>query len=319
MSSRNTCASAGVMAAACLLVHSPAEAHSVCGNRVFPATLTIDDPGVTDELALPTLTYLPKNADGVQEFDASFSYTKTIVENLGLAVGDGKTWLSRGGNGWGNLDTELKYQAWCVPDLEFMGSVGLDVSWGNTGTSNFSDPFNTFTPVIDIGMGFGDLPTSLNALRPFAVTAEFSVSMPSQAHTSMVIYDVSGNPSLSTTLNPTVFNWGFTLQYSLPYMNSNIREVGGPDLLKHLVFITEAAFQTPISDVPPGGQVTTGVVQPGVVYMADTWQLALEAVIPINAASGHHVGVEAQLDFFLDDMFPNTIGKPLFGGGSNEH
>ena len=317
MSSRNIGAWLGAIgAAASLLTPSLASAHAVCGDRVFPATLAIDDPGVSDELALPTLTYLPKNSDGVQEFDAAFSYTKTIVENLGLSVSDGKTWLSPGGSGWGNLDTELKYQTWCVPEHEFMGSIGLDASWGNTGTFNFSDPFNTFSPVIDIGKGFGDLPASLNALRPFAVTAEFSVSMPSQPHTSMVVYDVSGNPSLETTLNPTVFNWGFTLQYSLPYMNSNIQEVGGPDFLKHLVFITEASFQTPIGNVPPGGQVTTGVVQPGVIYMADSWQISLEAVIPINGASGHNVGVEGELHFFFDDMFPNTLGKPLFAGGS---
>ena len=35
---------------------SPAFAHAVCGDRIFPATLGIDDPGVGDELALPTLT-----------------------------------------------------------------------------------------------------------------------------------------------------------------------------------------------------------------------------------------------------------------------
>jgi hypothetical protein len=197
-----------------------------------------------------------------------------------------------------------------------MASVGLDATWANTGTAGFSDPFNTFTPVIDIGKGFGDLPTSLNILRPFAVTAEFSLSVPSEAHTSSIVADASGNPSLSVTINPTVFNWGFTTQYSLPYMNANISEVGGPDFLKHMVAITEFAFQTPVGNVPPGGQITTGTIQPGVVYMADTWQIALEALIPINAASGHNVGAVAELHFFLDDIFPDSIGKPLFGGRS---
>ncbi len=42
-----------------LSVASGASAHAVCGNRVFPATLTIDDPGVNDELSLPTIEYLP--------------------------------------------------------------------------------------------------------------------------------------------------------------------------------------------------------------------------------------------------------------------
>ena len=70
-----------------------------------------------------------------------------------------------------------------------------------------------------------------------------------------------------------------------------------------------------VSHAPPGGYVTTGTVQPGVVYMADSWQLAVEALIPINAASGRNVGVVGQIDIFLDDMFPNSfIGKPIFGG-----
>jgi hypothetical protein len=34
--------------------NAAADAHAVCGDRIFPATLAIDDPGVTDELALPT-------------------------------------------------------------------------------------------------------------------------------------------------------------------------------------------------------------------------------------------------------------------------
>jgi hypothetical protein len=295
---------------------SQAFAHAVCGSRIFPATLAIDDPGVSDELALPTLTTIPVNSDGVREFDASFSYTKTIVENLGLSVGYGKTWLKPGGNGWGNLDTELKYMFFCNEPHEFMASVGLDATWANTGSKNFSDPFNTFSPTIDIGKGLGDLPTSLNILRPLAVTAEFSLSAPSEAHTSSIVYDASGNPGLDVELNPTLFNWGFTVQYSLPYMNANVSEVGGPDFLKHLIPIAELAFQTPVGNVPQGGQITTGTVQPGIVYMADTWQLAVEALIPINAASGHNVGAVAELHFFLDDIFPNSLGQPLFGGHS---
>jgi hypothetical protein len=40
-------------------------------------------------------------------------------------------------------------------------------------------------------------------------------------------------------------------------------------------------------------------------------QFGLEAVIPLNHASGHGVGVLAQLHFFLDDLFPQTLGRPL--------
>jgi hypothetical protein len=32
-------------------IHNTADAHEIVGNRFFPATLAIDDPGVNDELA----------------------------------------------------------------------------------------------------------------------------------------------------------------------------------------------------------------------------------------------------------------------------
>ena len=41
-------------------------------------------------------------------------------------------------------------------------------------------------------------------------------------------------------------------------------------------------------------------------------QFGLEAVIPVNRESGHGVGVIGQVHFYLDDIFPNTIGKPIF-------
>ncbi len=37
------------------------------------------------------------------------------------------------------------------------------------------------------------------------------------------------------------------------------------------------------------------------------------AQVPINRASGDHVGALAVLDIFLDDVAPTSLGKPLFG------
>jgi hypothetical protein len=34
-------------------------------------------------------------------------------------------------------------------------------------------------------------------------------------------------------------------------------------------------------------------------------------IIPTNSASGHGIGGVVQLHFYLDDLFPNTIGKPI--------
>jgi hypothetical protein len=288
-----------LVGAAAALWLTPALPHAVCGDRIFPATLAIDDPGVTDELALPTLEWLPQNADGVGEFDANFSWSKTIFPNLAVSVGAGPTWLhTPSGYGWDALDTEAKYQFFCIPQLEFMGSVGFDVSWGGSATGAQTGSPNMYSPVLDVGLGLGALPSSLNFLRPFAVTGEIRTTTPGQA--------VWGGAQFATS-----FNWGFTLQYSLPYFNSHIGAIDN-DLFKHLIPIVEVAFSTPTANAAPGTWGTTGAIQPGVVYMADKWQVALEAVIPVNSASGHGAGVIAQLDLFMDDIFPDSLGKPIF-------
>jgi len=52
-------------------------------------------------------------------------------------------------------------------------------------------------------------------------------------------------------------------------------------------------------------------VIPGFVWSGRFAQVALEAVVPLNARSGHGVGVQAQLHFYLDDLFPRVFGRPL--------
>ncbi len=295
---------AGALAglAVCLWL-TPAFPHAVCGDRIFPATLAIDDPGVDDELALPTISWVPYNSDGAHEFDASFSWTKTITPSLGLSITDGPTWEHPGGYGWDALDSELKYKVLCIPDAEFMFSVGFDVTWAGTGTGTQagSGGLNTYSPVLDAGLGFGTLPPNLKLLRPFAITAQFGTTSPGQDWTN-------GNP------NVTTFNWGFTLQYSLPYFNSHVAAIDN-DFVKHLIPIAEFAFQTPIHNGAAAGQTTTGYFQPGVIYEADNWQFALEAMIPMTGATGHGAGVIGELHFFLDDIFPNSLGRPIFPHG----
>ena len=50
---------------------------------------------------------------------------------------------------------------------------------------------------------------------------------------------------------------------------------------------------------------------PGVIYLGDTFQFCIEALIPGNKASGTNVGLITQIHLFFDDLLPNTLGKPL--------
>jgi hypothetical protein len=87
-----------------------------------------------------------------------------------------------------------------------------------------------------------------------------------------------------------------------------------PDIVNHLIPIVEASFQTPAANFTGTDLKTTGTINPGVIYVSNYYQIGLEAIIPVNRDSGRNVGAMAQLHVYLDDLFPSTLGKPLFGG-----
>lgn len=287
-------------AAGLLALPAGARAHAVCGERIFPATLDINDPGVGDEISIPTLAEQPPAPDGTREFDlGAFSWTKTIFSpNTAIVISDGATFLHPGGSGWDPLSTEFQWGNFCSDDHELIATLSFNINWANTGTGSQTQPFNTYEPVIDVGKGFGDLPKSLNPLRPLAVTFELSSTIPSHSWSD-------------GSQNPTTLNGGFTIQYSLPYFNSQVAAIDS-DFFKHLIPITELAFSKPISNIASGTNEATGTIQPGFVYLAAKYQVAVEAILPLNRASGHGIGGIASIDLYLDDLLPNSLGKPLF-------
>ena len=75
-----------------------------------------------------------------------------------------------------------------------------------------------------------------------------------------------------------------------------------------------AVVEVPLSTgLNRGASGTIGTVNPGVIWSGRYAQLAVEAQIPINNRSGRGIGWVAQLHFYLDDLFPKTIGRPIFG------
>ena len=75
--------------------------------------------------------------------------------------------------------------------------------------------------------------------------------------------------------------------------------------MNQLVPLVEFSFDS------PRGQYTAATANPGFAYVAVTWQIAAEAIIPLNRAGGSGAGFRAQLLFFLDDLLPSLFGKPL--------
>jgi hypothetical protein len=160
-------------------------------------------------------------------------------------------------------------------------SAGLEIEWGRTGAQSVgAEGFNVYTPTILFGKGFGDLPTSLNWARPFAITGQFGYAIPGRSKVTTASFDPdAGETELETEFNPRVFNWGLTLQYSMPYLKSNVIDLGLPDFLNRLIPIVEASLQTPVSNTSTSGTVTTGTINPGVIYVANKFQVGVEAII----------------------------------------
>src|SRR5258706_368035 len=116
----------------------PAGAHAVVGNRFFPATLATDDPGVADELSLPTISSFKTGDDpAARELDVSGEYSKRLTSRLGVSLGETWTRVRAPGSdkvqGFQNLETTVKYQFVTSPEHEAILSVGLSAEWAGTG------------------------------------------------------------------------------------------------------------------------------------------------------------------------------------------
>jgi hypothetical protein len=298
-------------------------AHEIVGNRFFPATLSIDDPGVNDELSLPTVdSFHTGDVPPVRQRDISSEFSKRITEDFAISFGTTYTFLgpfdptAPGANGFQNLDTTFKYRVFKSPEHEFVMSVGLSVEWGGTGsTSVGAETFNHYVPNIYFGKGLGDLPDTLSWIRPVAITGQVGYSIPDTRFATLIGVDPdTGLQTVDTEFHPHVLNWGLSIQYSMPYLKSSVIDLGLPDFIDHLIPLVEANLQTPVSNTLTSGTLTTGTINPGVIWVGNYFQVGVEALIPINRQSGSNVGVIAQLHLYLDDIDPHGIGKPLFGG-----
>jgi len=291
---------------------SDAVAHCFVGPRFLPATLLTDDPCVADEMSLPTVAY-SKTGDvpPATQWDISAELSKRITEDLGISIGDVWSYIRQPGGptiqGFGNLETTLQYQLLKDGAHETAMLLGLIVDWGGTGATNagLATSYSVLTPTYYFGQGFGGLPDDLGWARPFAVTGQIGYQIPT---TSFI---VSQNTAI-----PQVLVYGGSLQYSMPYLKSEVKDLELPDFINHLIPLVEAQFSTPVANNIGNSFVTIGTVNPGVIWVGSYFQVGLEAMIPVNRASGTGVGALGQLHLYLDDMFPKTIGQPLIGGTS---
>jgi hypothetical protein len=307
-------AAPALLVAAALATPSTAHAHGYAGKRFFPATLATEDPFVADELSLPTMSRRRTVEDGssTTETTTSIDFSKRITPDLGFGLG--ATWLNLAPEnrtrrrGFDNFAASAKYQFYKSEAHETIVSAGLDWDIGSSGARRVgAESFSTLTPGIFFGKGFGDLPESMRFLRPLAITGSAGVGFPTRSSTDTT--DDDGNPAVER--HPHVLDVDLAFQYSLPYLSAFVKDVGLPTALRRAVPLVELTLAKPLDR---GGGATIGTINPGVLFAGRTMQLGIEAVIPINRHTGGSTGVLLQLHFFLDDLLPRSLGRPLFGG-----
>jgi hypothetical protein len=302
---------AGLVAGAAMT--GPAFAHGIAGKRFFPATLATDDPFVADELSLPLISQRSLAASGdspaTLQKSTSVDFTKRITSNLGVGFGlnylrlqneDGSTQ-----KGFDNVSASVKYQFYKSDAREAIASIGVDWDIGGSGARSIgAESFSTFTPAVFFGKGLGDLPEGLSYLRPLAITGSAGVAIPSRKRSTTV--DDEGNVTVEQ--HPDVLKLGFAVEYSLPYLQSFVKDIGLREPFNKMIPVVEFALQKPIDR---GAQAFTGTVNPGLIWAGRYVQFAVEAIVPVNHQTGGGKGLMLQLHFFIDDIFPRSIGRPL--------
>jgi hypothetical protein len=268
-----------------------ADAHAIAGQRLFPSTLTFDDPGIGAEFPL---VFSRIRTDGGYQNDLSLSLTKPITPGFSLLVATDHLGLSQPGapatHGWGNVSVGGVWQVYRNADTESIGSFSISDSIAHTGSRATRDSYSTWSPEFDFGKGFGNARAAW--MKPFALSGLLGLDLPTDSRA------------------PRMLDWGTSLQYNVAYLQDFVKYVGIKPPFNKMIPIVELPMQTCL-DRGCRGQ-TTGYVSPGVIWIGHYFQAGFELQVPVNHRSGHSVGILFGVDLYLDDLAPHGFGAPLF-------
>lgn len=285
--------------------------HGFAGKRLFPQTMLFDDPAPLDEFNL--FFGRAKSSDGLTT-SYQLDTAKRITPWWSIGFSQEFDQLSFGStstSGFQNFAPHTKGTFLVSERHETLISWGLDWDIGGIGSHVVgASTQSTLTPQLFFGKGFGDLPPSLLWLQPFAITGYGATSVPLQ--------------------QVPIQTWqiGFTVQYSLQYLGNFVRDLGfqgfSRTLVRGLVPVVEGLFTSCLNQggaTGGAGCEVTGTINPGFFWFMPhpfegrgyaMGQLGVEASIPINALSGQSVGLQIMWGTYLDDLFPTSLGAPLF-------
>ncbi|MBI3780174.1 MAG: hypothetical protein HY278_03820, partial [candidate division NC10 bacterium] len=265
-------------------------AHGVVGKRWFPSTVVVEDPFVSDEASF-VVSHI-KGPDA-KETELEAEISKRLSPNFAIGFGGSYRILNSlhpdepNAYGFSNPDISLRYQFIRDPVHEVASTIALNIAPGGVGAKQVGAlSETTLTPALQVGKGFGDLPDWADWLKPFAVTGSLGFNLfTGHSHTEELENNLA---------------WGVTVMYSIPYLQSFVKDVGLPWPFNRLFPIVEFTGETLLTGHQSGQ--TTAFANPGLIWAGKYFELAVEAQIPLNDVSGRNVGILGMIHFFLDDI-----------------
>jgi hypothetical protein len=277
-------------------------AHGVVGKRFFPATVVVEDPFVSDEAGI--VVGHRREPDALST-EVEVDISKRLSRDLAITLGGTYNVVRPRGEevegeeapgaryGFSNPNFGLRYQFIRNAIHEVAVTAALSVSPGGLGDKRIGRlSGTTVTPAVQIGKGFGDLPDWADWLKPVAVTTSLG-------------FDLRTNRNEREEDAQHSFAWGATVMYSIPYLQSFVKDVGLPWPLSRLHPIVEFNGERKLTG-PESGK-STAFANPGLLWTGRYIEFAVEAQIPLTDNSGRHTGFLGMVHFFLDDIAPNIF------------
>src|SRR5262249_4476459 len=154
---------------------------------------------------------------------------------------------------------------------ELLVSARLGWGIGHSGAQGISaNAPDLLQPGIFFGKGFGDLPDELAWLRPFGITVAVTLDHPTTG--SSINFGIDPQPGQLGPRFPDkvdILHGGFALDFSPLYLPSRFTPGKLPkdEPLNQLVPLVEFSFDS------PRGEKTVATMNPGLSYVAVSWQL----------------------------------------------
>ena len=281
------------------LVATDAYAHGVVGERAFIEPFIAEDVNPKNEFVIGRPEW-DHSRDG-NTLSVGFGLEKKISDRFSLTLDsewdttDPKEPGAPHESGFNNLGISPKYAFFINPEHEAIASIALEATAPAGSRDVGAEGDWSFKPFLLYGKGFGDLPSAVRYLRPLAVQGDAG-------------FEVSLDHDRTTT-----FAHNIAVEYSVPYLQQFVRDLGLGWPLNDLIADTEFSFEHDVNGEDHGK--TRSFATPGIVYMDRYVELGVAGRFPLNDRAHQELdwGIVWIVDLFIDDILPWTRWQ-LIGG-----